>query len=166
MKSLTKTIVPVLLVFCCFAGTDSFAFSVGEKAPDFSLKDMSGRNVSLSSFKGRVVLLNFWATWCPSCKDEMPTLNRVYKELKSSGLEVVAVSSDYSLDSLRDYLARNHFDFNILFDEKRDVTRKYGISFLPITVLIDRNGLVAEKIPGEFIWPSPDVKTKILKLLQ
>lgn len=166
MKSLKKTAALLFLLFLYLTGTDSFASSVGEKAPDFSLKDMSGRNVSLSSFRGKVVLLNFWATWCPSCKDEMPRLNKVYGELKSSGLEVIAVSSDYSLDSLKEYLAKNSFDFNILYDEKRSVIRQYRISFLPVTILIDRNGFIADKIPGEFEWPSPDMKKKLLKLLQ
>jgi peroxiredoxin len=136
------------------------------KAPDFSLKDVNGKDLSLSSYKGKVIVLAFWATWCPSCKDEMPKLQRLYHEMKSRGLEVIAVSSDYSEDSLKEYLSKNSFDFHILYDGKRSVTRQYKLSFLPVTFLIDRNGVISDKIPGEFDWPSPETKIKIEKLLK
>lgn len=136
------------------------------RAPDFTLKAVNGKDLSLSSFKGKVVVLVFWATWCPSCKDEMPKLRRLYGEMKDRGVEVLAVSSDYSMDSLKEYLAKNSFDFNIAYDVKREVTRKYKISFLPVSFLIDRNGNIAEKIPGELDWPSPEFRKKIEDLLR
>lgn len=148
----------------------SMAFSIDafaeKRAPEFSLKDLNGRQVALSSFRGKVVLLAFWATWCPSCKDEMPKFNRLYRELKSRGLEIIAISSDYSIDSLKEYLAKNPFDFHILYDGKRQATAQYRVSFLPVTFLIDRNGAIADRIPGEFEWPSAEMEKKIERLLR
>jgi len=136
------------------------------KAPDFFLKDINGRDLTLSSYKGKVVILSFWATWCPSCKDEMPKFNKLHNEMKSRGIEILAISSDYSLGYLKDYLDKNSFDFRIAYDEKRTVTRQYKVPYLPVTFLIDRNGFIAEKVTGEFEWPSAEMKTKIEKLLQ
>jgi peroxiredoxin len=139
--------------------------SVNSKAPDFTLKDMNGRNVSLSSLKGKVVLINFWATWCPPCKAEMPSMNKLYSELKDRGFEIVAVSTDNSLSSVKDFLSRNRLDFPVLFDETKTAARQYHVFSMPTTFLIDRNGMIVEKFYGEEDWADPDVRKKIEKLL-
>lgn len=138
---------------------------INSKAPDFTLKDMNGKNVTLSSFRGKVVLLNFWATWCPPCKAEMPDLNRLYRDAKRRGLEIIAVSTDRSIDHIKDFLARNKVDFIILFDENRTAARQYRVFSMPTTFLIDRNGVVVEKFYGEYEWTEPETKGKIEKLL-
>ncbi len=79
---------------------------INSKAPDFTLKDLNGKTVSLSAFKGKVVLLNFFATWCPPCRAEMPALNKLYHTLKPRGLEVVAVSTDRSINDIKDFLEK------------------------------------------------------------
>ena len=137
-----------------------------KQAPDFSLQDINGTHLSLSALRGKVVILSFWATWCPSCKEEMPRLNKLYNEMKSRGLEIVAVSSDYSLGYLKDYLSDKNFNFTVLFDEKRAVTRQYRVPYLPVSFLIDKKGLIVEKIAGDFEWPSAEMKEKLEKLLQ
>ncbi len=134
------------------------------KAPDFTLKDIHGRALSLSSLKGKVVLINFWATWCPPCKAEMPSLNKIYNEMKAQGLEVVAVSTDNSLSTIKDFLARNRLDFPVLFDESKAVTKQYHVFSMPTTFLIDRNGMIVEKFYGEEDWTDPDIRKKIDKL--
>ena len=134
------------------------------KAPDFTLKDVNGKDVTLSSFRGKVVLLNFWATWCPPCKYEMPSFNKLYKEMKAQGLEVIAVSTDDSISYVKDYLSKNSMDFKILMDEKHSVTKQYKVFSMPTTFLIDRNGLIIEKFYGEYEWTDPDIKKKIEKL--
>ncbi|MBS1234910.1 MAG: thiol:disulfide interchange protein, partial [Nitrospirae bacterium] len=73
---------------------------INSRAPDFTIKDLAGKNISLSAFKGKVVLLNFWATWCPPCRAEMPALNKLYREKKNRGLEIIAVSTDRSVSSV------------------------------------------------------------------
>lgn len=135
------------------------------KAPDFTLKDVNGRTFSLSSLKGKVILLNFWATWCPPCKAEMPSMNQLYNEIKAKGFEVVAVSSDSSLSSIKEFLSKSRVDFTVLFDEKKTVTREFKVFSMPTTYLIDRNGLIVEKYYGEYDWTDPEVIKQIKKLL-
>ncbi len=134
------------------------------KAPNFSLKDLSGRPVSLSSLKGKVVLLNFWATWCPPCISEMPVFNRLYKEMRSRGLEIVAISADRSEGYLRDYVSKHSLDFRVLYDEDRSVTKQYKVFSMPTTFLIDKNGIIIEKFFGEYDWTDQEIKKKIEKL--
>jgi peroxiredoxin len=135
------------------------------KAPDFALKDTSGRTVSFSSVKGKVVLLNFWATWCPPCKAEMPSMNRLYNSMKVRGLEIIAVSSDSSLSGIKDFLAKSRVDFLVLHDEKKAVSLQYKVFSMPTTFLIDRNGSIVEKFYGEYDWTAPEVRSRIEKLL-
>jgi peroxiredoxin len=139
--------------------------SVNSKAPDFSLKDAHGRSLSLSSLRGKVVLINFWATWCPPCKAEMPSMNRLYNEIRNRGFEVVAISTDNSLSTIKDFLARNRIDFPVLFDETKLVTRQYHVFSMPTTFLIDRSGMIVEKFYGEEDWTDPVIRKKIEKLL-
>ena len=139
--------------------------SVNSKAPDFSLKDAHGRSLSLSSLRGKVMLINFWATWCPPCKAEMPSMNRLYNEIRNRGFEIVAISTDNSLSTVKDFLARNRIDFPVLFDETKSVTRQYHVFSMPTTFLIDRSGMIVEKFYGEEDWTDPVIRKKIEKLL-
>ncbi len=139
--------------------------NVMSKAPEFSLKDINGKSLSLSSLKGKVILINFWATWCPPCKAEMPSMNKLYNEMRAQGLEVIAVSTDNSLSTVKGFLAKNRLDFPVLFDEDKAVTRQYHVFSMPTTFLIDRNGMIVEKFYGEEDWNDPAVRKKIDKLL-
>jgi peroxiredoxin len=134
------------------------------KAPEFSLKDLNGKRITLSSFKGKVVLLNFWATWCPPCLAEMPSFKKLYSEMRSSGLEIIAISTDRSVNETRGFTDKKGFDFPILMDEDRAVTKQYKVFSLPTTFLIDRNGVIIEKFFGENDWASREMKKKIGKL--
>jgi cytochrome c biogenesis protein CcmG, thiol:disulfide interchange protein DsbE len=138
---------------------------VNSKAPDFTLKDINGKTVSLSTFTGKVVLLNFFATWCPPCRAEMPSFNKLSRALKQRGLEVVAISSDRSIDDLKDFLEKNKIDFPVLFDADRNVAKQYRVFSMPTTFLINKNGTIVEKFYGEYDWTEPETKGKIEKLL-
>ncbi len=131
------------------------------KAPDFTLKDLKGRELSLSSLKGKVVLLNFWATWCPPCKAEMPSLNRLYNDMAAHGIEIIAVSADISIDDVKKYVAKKNYDFRIVFDSDGTVYKKYKVFSLPTTFIIDRDGIIVEKFLGERDWAGPEIKNKI-----
>jgi len=135
------------------------------KAPDFTLRDVNGRTVTLASLKGKVILLNFWATWCPPCKAEMPSMNKLYNEIKAKGFEVVAVSTDNGFSPVKEFLAKTHLDFTVLFDEQKVVAREYKVFSMPTTFLIDRNGFIVEKFYGEYEWTDPEVRKQIEKLL-
>ncbi|MFZ2198105.1 MAG: TlpA disulfide reductase family protein [Thermodesulfovibrionales bacterium] len=138
---------------------------INAKAPDFALKDINGKTLSLSALKGKVVLLNFFATWCPPCRAEMPALNKLQRALKPRGLEVIAVSTDRSINDIKDFLEKNRVDFPILFDAERNVAKQYRVFSMPTTFLINRNGIIVEKFYGEYDWTEPETKGKIEKLL-
>jgi peroxiredoxin len=135
------------------------------RAPEFSLKDLSGRPVTLSSLRGKVVLLNFWATWCPPCISEMPVFNKLYKEMSGRGLEIVAISADRSESYVRDFVSKHSLDLRVLFDADRSVTKQYKVFSMPTTFLIDKNGVIVEKFFGEYDWTDQEIKKKIEKLL-
>lgn len=134
---------------------------VGKRAPDFSLKDINDRTVSLSYLKGSVVLINFWATWCPPCRYEMSSLNKLYKEYKSRGFVVVAVSKDRSVTYVKDYLSKNPVDLVILMDFDNKLSRQFRVFSLPMSFLLDKNGVIIEMFLGEEEWDSPKIKNKI-----
>jgi peroxiredoxin len=136
-----------------------------QKAPDFTLKDLKGNTVTLSALKGKVVLLNFWATWCPPCVAEMPQLNKLYKKLGPRGLHIVAVSTDNSIGYVKDFVSKNAIDFTVLYDERRTTTRSYKVFSMPTTFLIDKNGFIVEKFFGDYEWADSDMLKKIEKLL-
>ncbi len=139
---------------------------VGKKAPDFSIKDLSGRTVSLSSFEGRPILLNVWATWCPYCRKERPHLKSLYKEYKSKGLVIIAVSTDKSVEKVRRYLKKIPMDFIILMDQDSIVARSYGVYALPTSFLIDRKGIIKHKFMGFRRWTDRKSKKLIEELLE
>jgi len=163
----------VVLGFLIFPGAAMFSMPFSssaiaaekEKAPDFVLTDLEGKKVELSSLKGKVVLLNFWATWCPSCRAEMPSLNKLYEGLRSQGFEVVGISTDGSADEVKEYVKQKGLSFRIVMDDKREVSRKYRVFSLPTSFLIDKKGNVVEKFFGDYEWNDAPVKQKIEKLL-
>jgi peroxiredoxin len=136
-----------------------------QKAPDFTLKDLKGNPVTLSSLKGKVVLLNFWATWCPPCVAEMPQLNKLHKKMGSQGLEIVAVSTDSLIEYPRDFVSKNNIAFRVLYDEEHTVARLFKVFSMPTTFLIDKRGVIVEKFFGDYEWADADMVKKIEKLL-
>lgn len=142
------------------------ASEIGKQAPDFRLKDIRGKETALSTYRGNVVLLNFWATWCGPCKAEMPSLNALYKSMKDRGFAVLAISVDTSEKPVKSFISDNGITFPALMDSDREVSFDlFGVIGLPTSYLIDKNGIVVEKFMGEREWDSPDMKNKILKLL-
>jgi peroxiredoxin len=169
MKSVKKISLIVAFILLTAMGAYSPADSdknppAIERAADFSLKDLRGGTISLASMRGKVVLLSFWATWCPPCVSEMPSLNRLYQELRPRGFEVVAVSLDRSTDDVREYIGKKGFKFLVLMDEGNTVAKRYKVFSTPTTFLIDKKGNVVERFYGEYDWQDRDVRAKIEKL--
>ncbi|HCL82301.1 MAG TPA: hypothetical protein DHW81_08890 [Nitrospiraceae bacterium] len=136
-------------------------------ASDFTLPDVNGKKISLSEFKGKVVILNFWATWCGPCRAEMPSLNKLYLEFKDKGLAVIAVSVDTSEKPVKSFIKKHNLSFPVLMDKNKAVSfDEYGVLGLPTTFIIYKNGFIAEKIIGEREWNSPRIKEKIIRLLR
>ncbi|MEC4673776.1 MAG: TlpA disulfide reductase family protein [Nitrospirota bacterium] len=138
-----------------------------QEAPGFTLVDLNGKSKSLSEYKGKVILLNFWATWCGPCRVEMPSMETVYRELKGEGFEILAISSDpQGVVVTRPYSKSNDLTFPILHDADYDVSGVYGVRTLPMSFLIDRHGTLRHKVFGARDWNSSEAKEIIRTLLK
>jgi len=115
---------------------------IGKKAVEFSLPAVSGENVTLQSLRGKVVLLNFWATWCGPCRQELPELARVQEKFRQRGLTVVAVTVDNEVENVRAFLKKYDIKLQALWDKKKKVADAYLVEKMPSSYLIDRNGVV------------------------
>jgi peroxiredoxin len=115
---------------------------VGKKAVEFSLPAVSGGEVALQSFRGKVVLLNFWATWCGPCREELPELDRVQEKFRKRGLAVVAVTVDNELENIRGFLKKYDLELQALWDRRKKVADAYKVEKMPSSYLIDRNGVI------------------------
>jgi peroxiredoxin len=135
-------------------------------APDFSLPDLDGNIRPLESFRGRVVLLSFWATWCPPCQTEMPMLETLFQAYKDHDFEVVAVASDVQgVEVVQPFVTQLHLSFTTLLDTTGQVTRLYGVTSLPTTYLLDREGRLVTVTIGSHDWAKADVRALIMSLL-
>ncbi|RMH09715.1 MAG: TlpA family protein disulfide reductase [Nitrospirae bacterium] len=138
----------------------------GHPAPDFTLINQEGQWMSLSDFQGKVVLLNFWATWCTPCRIEMPSMEQVYRVFKEKGFEILAISSDPQGNVVtRPFREANGLTFPILHDSDFRVSTMYGVRTLPMSFLIDRTGTVRHKVFGARNWNSPEAKALLQSLL-
>jgi peroxiredoxin len=137
----------------------------GQKAPEFTLRDLTGNQVSLASFKGKTVLLNFWATWCPPCKDELPTIEKLHQAMTHRGLVVLAVSVDTSPTKVKDYVKEHPMSFSVLHDATLSVSRSYKVFSLPMTFVIDKRGIIVDKHFGHRDWAKPEMVRSIEALL-
>jgi peroxiredoxin/outer membrane lipoprotein-sorting protein len=121
---------------------------IGKPAPPFTLKGVKGSTVSLASYKGRVVLLDFWATWCRPCRIEMPRVEALYKEFKAKGLVVFGVNVAEDLATVKGFLAQNPYTMPILLDLKRDASQLYQAEAIPTLVVIGRDGKISAYFQG------------------
>jgi peroxiredoxin len=128
--------------FMLVAGGASAAITPSGRAPDFTLSTVGGPNVRLQEQRGRVVLVNFWATWCGPCRVEMPHLNRLYDKYRGSGFTLLGVNIDEEPRKAADLASRLGLRFPVLLDSEKKVSRLYDLSAMPSTVLIDREGRV------------------------
>ena len=137
----------------------------GKEAKDFTLKDLDGYDVSLSSFSGKTVLLNFWATWCPYCRKERAELNDLHKKYYDKDLVIISIAGDKSLEKVRQYISKNPVDFLVLSDSDGEVAESYGVRALPTNFLIDRDGRIIKKFSGYRKWTDPASSEVLLDLL-
>lgn len=121
---------------------------VGREAPDFELPDLDGSRVALSDFRGDVVLINFWATWCPPCRVEMPEMEAVYRAHGDEGFEILGVDQREPRDLVAGFVNERGFSWTFLLDEDFDVSREYGATSIPRSILVDRDGTVVHVWSG------------------
>ena len=136
-------------------------------APDFTLADMDDEMHSFKDLRGKVVLLNFWATWCPPCRREMPSMERLYQKLNGEDFTVIAVNQMESGDHVFAYTGQLEVDptFTILFDRDSRVSNSYRVNGLPTTYLIDKQGNIRFRAIGGREFDHPDVEKQILQLM-
>lgn len=143
--------------------------TVGSPAPDFKLADRDGKEYTLSSFRGKVVFVNFWATWCKTCKDEMPSMQTLYSYMKQRDMpfEILAISMDRvtTQKEIEPFAKSLGLTFPILLDAWGKTDGKYKLTGVPETYIIDQNGNVAEKIIGPRDWTTIEAVQKVFNLL-
>ena len=125
---------------------------IDRQAPDLKLKDLSGNEVSIASFKGKTVLLNFWASWCPYCRKERAELNILHNDYKDRDLVIVSVSIDRSLEKLKRYMKEMPAEFIVLSDTEGSSAGSYEIMGLPTSYIIDSKGIIRHKYMGYKKW--------------
>ena len=138
----------------------------GFMAPLFTLEDLGGTQISLADFKGKVVLLNFWATWCAPCRIEIPSLERLYQLRKDKAFEILAVSVDRtSLSKVASFVTDYRMSFPVLTDSRGEVGRRYWTRAIPSSFLLDKKGVIRWKVVGAREWDDAYVLSKIDQLL-
>ena len=158
-------LVAAILVLTSFSCKKNPGPQVGDLAPGFTLPDLEGQMHGLADLRGRVVVLNFWATWCPPCIDEMPSLQKLHDVLDAKGLSVVAVSVDERFDDIVKFVETFDLTFTIPHDEGMKVSRSYQTFKYPETYLIGRDGRVKSKVVGGRDWVAPSVIRDLVALL-
>ena len=136
-----KTIIG--LVFGVFAATSLASSGMeGQPAPDFALKSSTGENLRLSEYRGDVVMINFWATWCGPCRQEMPLLDELYNRYERVGFNLLGVNIDDDSRRAMQMIDELGVDFPVLFDARKEVSKLYEVEAMPVTVIVDREGTV------------------------
>jgi peroxiredoxin len=136
------------------------------RAPDFTLEDLSGNRLSLKQLRGKVVFLNFWATWCVPCRQEMPAMEKLHRELKGEGLEVVAINFREEKKEVRKFFTELGLTFTALLDGDGKVSDEYGVWSLPLSYFVDRKGEFIGKAMGDRKWDSREAKAFFQELLR
>ena len=161
MKRLSLLTVLLLVTAGCYTG--SRPQHVGSAAKDFTVRD-SDHQVSLNQFRGQVVVLNFWATWCPPCTQELPSMMAMQNQLRSRGVVVLGVSIDVDDDAYHRFLKQRNVNFVTVRDPEQKVAGMYGTSGWPESYIIDRQGVLRRKFIGAVDWTKPDVLDYLRKL--
>jgi len=141
--------------------------AAGKMAANFKLPDLKGRAISLSSLRGKVVFLNIWATWCPPCREEMPSIEALYEEFRNNpNFVVLAVSQDSEGRSAVDsYVHQHGLKFTVLLDPQNEVGDAYGVSGIPETFIIDQAGRIVAHHLGPYDWAQPDMRDALRDLI-
>lgn len=174
MKRILVSLFVILVSFSIYAESIfdrllSLGLEVAKKPlkpVEFELESLNGEFEKLTSFKGRVVFLNFWATWCGPCRIEMPSMERLYKTLKNEGLEIVAVNSRESKRQVQRFVDEYKLTFPVLLDETGQVGAAYGARFIPITYLLDRNGNIFARAMGAKEWDTLEILAVFREILK
>lgn len=141
--------------------------AVGQAAPDFTLTALDGKSYALSELRGKVVIVNFWATWCPPCRAEMPSMEKLHRELEDEGLVMLAVNIEKDgRQTVPRFLATSPHSFPVLIDEREEVQKRYGVYKFPESFVIRKNGIIDDKVIGAIDWAHPQTIAYFRDLLR
>jgi thiol-disulfide isomerase/thioredoxin len=163
---ITGTLLTALALIasdCSRPSSESGALEIGRPAPTFNLADVNGQKVSLDQFKGKVVMLDFWATWCNPCRATMPLLENLQKEYVNT-MVLLAINLEESKDDVRDFMRAQNLHAQVLLDTEGSVGQKYGAAEIPMQVLIDKQGIVRDVMVGFNSTLVSRLRTEIAKL--
>ena len=150
-----------------FQSANQVPIRVGLPAPDFTLPGLDGKKVSLSDYRGKVVFVNIWATWCPPCVEEMPSMQNLYQKLKSENFEIMAVSIDsQGAKVVAPFMKKYKLTFPALIDSMGTSKRIYKTTGVPESYIIDKDGIIVEKTIGPRDWATPDAISFFQSLIQ
>lgn len=150
-----------------YSGEGNRIIREGDQAPAFTLSATDQRSVSLADYRGKVVLVHFWATWCPPCVEEMPKLEQLYREFLGTDLNILAVSvDDGGAPAVTDFMRKNRLSLTALLDPGRTVAGRYGTFKFPETYVLDRSGTVRYKVIGPLDWMAPETTNALRRLVE
>ena len=151
LKFFTILALPIL-----FSISATAQVKEGEDAPNFTLKNLDGKEISLSEFRGKHVLINFWATWCGPCKIEMPSLEALYERFKDKNFALLAISNDmFGANIVKPFVKTHKINFPVLLDQRLKVSNAFGVVSLPTTFMIDPQGKIIGALFGAEDWVTP-----------
>ena len=165
MKGLRKALLGAFLIIFTATGLAASGLT-GQAAPDFVLKSSTGANLRLSEFRGDVVMINFWATWCGPCRQEMPLLDELYSRYQRVGFSLLGVNIDDDSSRAMRMIEELGVKFPVLFDESKEVSKLYQVEAMPVTVLVDREGTVRHVHHGYKPGYEDNYLTEIRSLLR
>jgi peroxiredoxin len=160
----------ILAMLCAFVGVLYISLhdnvvQAGDGAPSFSIQAINGKTIGPKDFGGKLLILNFWATWCQPCVQEVPSLDALERQLGPKGLVILGVSVDKDQKAYQEFLQRFHVSYLTALDPDQAINTKYGTVLFPESYLIDTNGKVVEKIVGEANWSSEQMVQHVQSLL-
>ena len=154
-KRLLK-LLTILALSILFSASAAAQVKEGENAPNFTLKNLDGKEISLNQFRGKHVLINFWATWCGPCKIEMPSLEALYERFKDRNFVLLAISNDmFGANIVKPFVKAHNINFPVLLDQRLKVSNAFGVVSLPTTFMIDPQGKIIGTLFGAEDWATP-----------
>jgi len=174
ISSMLSIVVVVVLVWAIFFTIGRkrdkyFLVTEGVATPQFSLPTLDGNIITLTEQRGKVLFINLWATWCPACIEEMPSMERLYQDLKKRDVpfDILAINIDSSnVAELKQFARKMNITFPILYDRSKNVPYLFKSLGIPETYIVDKKGVIRKKIIGGYDWDRPDTRQLIDKLLK
>ena len=164
LLNLNRAIAVFLLIPCLLASAAEL--KPGALAPDFTLKSQSGENLRLREYRGNVVMINFWASWCGPCRQEMPVLNQLFEKYSSAGFMLFGVNGDTDADAVSQMTKKYKISYPILLDKDKKISEMYRVNAMPMTFLIDRDGKLRYLHKGYLSGYEKDYQSEIRELLK